>query len=108
MAIVASINCRMRILAPLVALALFGCDEAHSRQVSLCEARVKSRLVSPSTYKRADVTEWVDREDPTRYVVYITYDAGNYYGAIVRERHACDFPATDGKIDWQTYDSRFS
>lgn len=66
-------------------------QEPRHDEIDACEQRLLAGLLSPSSYKRIEV---VAREG----TVWISYDASNVYGAILRQEHTCLFVNTsDGR-----------
>jgi hypothetical protein len=106
-----------------------GCDAVKGpEEVRACEAFIKERLRSPSTYKRAEANSYGaepiskaeflkmyvgDRPDDLAKLlktraeanrlaikrVFVKYDADNAYGTPVRDLEMCEFLVVGGEID---------
>lgn len=109
----------------IISMLLAGCNPFESKFVAACETALKSRLRSPSGYKRVEVTEYnnpisIDEyvairraeksellkfeidymknsnKQPTRHIAFISYDAPNAYGTLVRGTSQCEYVTSDG------------
>lgn len=115
-----------------VVLLLFitgACSPSDSKLVSGCEAQIKERLRSPSTYNRISVREYSEpvpadvyiqeREKldtprvveyergrladgsikPTNHIAIIEYDAANVYGTPIRSFSKCEYRTSQPRLD---------
>ena len=103
-------------------LLLCGCDGLiailDEPEVRACEHYLKETLLSPSSYKRRDVTTWREQitseelnkitknspllpnEDPALVFVGIEYEAVNNYGVKLEGAEICAFEANgEGIVD---------
>ena len=110
-------------------LVLCGCDDVSAildePEVRACEHYLKETLLSPSSYKRRDVTTWREQitpeelneitidsallpnEDPALVLVGIEYEAVNSYGVELEGGEICAFEA-DGEDIVDSGDSMMS
>src|ERR1700722_19695195 len=100
-----------------------GCAKPVDKVVSLCETELKDRLLSPTSYKRADIQTVVEpipveqyihdnpkmmpieitalrdgsMKPPTKYSALIVYDSANAFGTMIRDKAACEL-VSSGEI----------
>ncbi|MDC7742840.1 hypothetical protein [Rhizobium binxianense] len=119
--------------ALLALSALSGCSFFDSNLVTACEKVLKQRLLSPSGYRRVEVSQLSDkvmtREEygnylnktekdanartlymrlfdelkPTIFSLIITYDAPNAYGTLIRGMSSCDYFDRNGDASTAAY-----
>lgn len=105
-------------LIAVPSLALSACQQPDE---AACEAFVKAKLASPSSYRTINVTRLDDRQDWTSYrkrhpaatelerkavdagligerKMGLTYEASNAYGTTIRAVEFCRFRLNDGKL----------
>lgn len=120
-------------VALLALSALSGCSFFDSNLVTACEKVLKQRLLSPSGYRRVEVSQLSDkvmtREEygnylnktekdanartlymrlfdelkPTIFSLIIRYDAPNAYGTLIRGISACDYFDRNGDASTAAY-----
>lgn len=83
-------------------LLLCGCGPLSSNFVVACEDQIKQRLKSPSSYNRVDmrVTKAVPGGEgtPTHFSLFITYEASNSFGVMLRDQALCTYVSKDGSV----------